>query len=115
MKDQQPRYKLFRFLLLAGFLLGVALLVQTGSTYTYVYRNLVIGAAQREADNRNQSLQVLLRGVHDRESAEGATLTIAELLEEWNRDQIQVAWIRVVDQKNETLTSVGDAEATPDM
>ena len=48
-ETRSPRYNLFRILLLAGFLLGVALLVQTGSTYVYVYRNLVIGAAMREA------------------------------------------------------------------
>ncbi|HEX4998504.1 MAG TPA: SpoIIE family protein phosphatase [Terriglobia bacterium] len=115
MKENRSRYNLFRILLLAGFLLGVALLVQTASTYFYVYRNLVIGAAVREADNRNQSLQVVLRGVQDRATAEAATATIEDLLEAWNRDQKQVAWIRLINQKGESLVSVGSVKPTPDL
>jgi alkylated DNA nucleotide flippase Atl1 len=92
-----------KFAITAGILLGLALLVQTISTYFFVYDKLVGDEAFREAERQETALIKLAAqsGVKD---ARQLSNVLAELVRDSPR---QLAWIRVVNPQGDVLAMGG--------
>src|SRR5262245_1820409 len=92
----RARHLIFKSCIAAGFVLGLVLLWQTVSTYHYVAGNLLMQAAQRDAEQKRMTLQRTLRP-SERSPINQQSMAIAEtvndLFDEWKE---QVAWIRIL-------------------
>ena len=87
----------------AGILLGLALLIQTISTYFFVYDKLIHEEAYREADRQQTALIRLAaqEGIKD-------VRKLAPVLTELQRNSPrQVAWMRVIDMDGNILAESG--------
>lgn len=100
------RHLVFKACIAVGFALGAVLLWQTISTYTYVSGNMLMQAAQRDAEQKRASIQRAIR-------PQGADLStvMKESIDEWKE---QVAWIRIVDGSGMDIAKAGAVpESTP--
>ncbi len=104
------RHLIFKTCIAAGFALGIVLLWQTISTYSYVAGNLLMQAAQRDAEQKRAALQRTLR-VTDRSpmTAFQQAIALAEVIndssDEWKE---QVAWIRILSADGKDLATAGN-------
>jgi len=88
-----------------GFALAVVLLWQTVSTYIYVSGNMIMQAAQREADQKRAALQRAIRpGMPTLHETPSLDAVLMESIDEW-KDQI--AWIRVVNGEDRQVAVAG--------
>src|ERR1700704_3444880 len=109
------RHLIFKSCIAAGFVLGIVLLWQTISTYIYVSGNMMVQAAQRDADQKRASLQRAIRAdgqnlqgsVEERPQVNQAlSAVLNDSIDEWKE---QVAWIRVVDMDGMEVAAAGSA------
>ena len=108
------RHLIFKTCIAVGFVLGIVLLWQTISTYNYVSGNMMVQAAQRDAEQKRASLQRAFRPPSrtPQELVPGNVdldNVLSESIEEWKE---QVAWIRVVDGDGKTVATAGDVPKT---
>jgi hypothetical protein len=87
----------------AGILLGLALLIQTITTYFFVYDKLIHEEAYREAD-RQQSALIRLAGQEGIKDIHKLTPVLTELQRNSPR---QIAWMRVIDMDGNILAESG--------
>jgi hypothetical protein len=105
----RARQLIFKTCLAAGFALGIILLWQTIATYQYVAGNLLMQAAQRDAEQKRASLQRALR-VADRTPLAPSQLSaelsevISDASDEWKE---QVAWIRILNSDGQDIAVAG--------
>jgi sigma-B regulation protein RsbU (phosphoserine phosphatase) len=87
----------------AGILLGLALLIQTITTYFFVYGKLISEAAYQEAERQQAVLVKLAAAANVKE-----THKLGAVLAEMERDSPrQIAWLRVLDPMEGTLALAG--------
>src|SRR5215467_2340621 len=105
------KHLIFKTCIAAGFALGIILLWQTISTYEYVSGNMLMQAAQRDAEQKRAALQRTLRTSASPQTT-SVTEAIIDSLDEWRE---QVAWIRVLNSDGKSIASAGRApeEFTP--
>jgi hypothetical protein len=89
--ERGSRHLIFKACTAVGFLLGIVLLWQTISTYTYVSGNMMTQAAQRDADQKRAILQRAIRpGISGSHESPNLDFVLTDSIEEWKD---QVAWI----------------------
>jgi serine phosphatase RsbU (regulator of sigma subunit) len=105
--ERGPRHLIFKTCIAIGFALGIVLLWQTVSTYIYVSGNMMMQAAQRDADQKRASLQRAIRpGISGSHESPNLDSVLIDSIEEWKD---QVAWIRILNSENMVVASAGNA------
>jgi serine phosphatase RsbU (regulator of sigma subunit) len=104
--ERGPRHLIFKTCIAIGFALGIVLLWQTVSTYIYVSGNMMMQAAQRDADQKRASLQRAIRpGISGSHESPNLDSVLIDSIEEWKD---QVAWIRILNSENMVVASAGN-------
>ena len=108
--ERGSRHLIFKTCIAMGFALGIVLLWQTISTYIYVSGNMMMQAAQRDADQRRASLQHAIRpGMGGSQETPSLDAVLVESIEEWKD---QVAWIRILNDAGMEIAAVGTVPKT---
>jgi hypothetical protein len=107
--SERRKFILFKVLIAVGFALGIVLLLQTVTTYTYVGGAMLNQEVERESQRKVNTLVGAVRAAQTQD-LETIGLILAEFQEEW--DQL-VAWVRIVDSAGNPLLSAGSAPVGP--
>jgi hypothetical protein len=107
--DERKKFILFKVLIAVGFALGIVLLLQTVTTYTYVGGAMLNQEVERESQRKVNTLVGAVRAAQTQD-LETIGLILEEFQLEW--DQL-VAWVRIVDSAGNPLLSAGSAPVGP--
>src|SRR5437763_17214370 len=97
------RHRIFRTCIAIGFVLGIVLLWQSISTYIYVSGNLLVQAAQQDAERKRTSLQRAIRidgskQIPDRNGVPNGSLA---------QCKHETAWLTIIDATARDAPSAG--------
>lgn len=105
MPSERKKFILFKVLIAVGFALGIVLLLQTLTTYTYVGGAMLSQEVERESQRKVNTLVGAVRAAQTQD-LETIGLILEEFQEEWRQ---LVAWVRIVDSAGNPLLSAGSA------